>query len=123
MDERDIERVARALARKARVSEMEASGFNGIHLNEYVDACWADHKDRARAAIAAMEGDGWQDVATAPRNAMVLIANSGLGYVDRQIACRRDYSESGWVDQNGQPISVGAKPTHWRPLPALPGEA
>lgn len=54
-DEATVERVARALARKARVSEMEANGFNGIHLNEYVDACWADHKDRARAAIAALQ--------------------------------------------------------------------
>lgn len=56
MDEHEmVEKVARALARKARVSEMEASGFNGTHLNEYVDAHWQDHADRARAAIAAME--------------------------------------------------------------------
>jgi len=50
----DVEKVARALARKARVSEIEASGFIGAHLNEYVDAHWQDHADRARAAIAAM---------------------------------------------------------------------
>jgi len=49
-----VEKVARALARKARVSEIEASGFISAHLNEYVDAHWQDHADRARAAIAAM---------------------------------------------------------------------
>jgi hypothetical protein len=56
-----VEKVARALAREARVSEMEASGFNGIHLSEYVESCWRNHADRARAAIAALQP---QDAAT-----------------------------------------------------------
>jgi hypothetical protein len=74
----------------------------------------------AIVAYLAEAGDGWMPIESAPQNQMLLIANSGWGYVDRQIACRRDYAESGWVDQRAQPIPVAAKPTHWRPLPAHP---
>jgi hypothetical protein len=57
MGEHDVERVARALARKAKASEMGDAGFIAQHVDDYVTVCWRDHIDRAETAIAAM-GDG-----------------------------------------------------------------
>jgi len=118
----------------------------GMILSTYLDMDASDLAKRMNAGMSAHEavklllngiipevisayrhvamptaGDGWQDIASAPRDQPVLIANSGLGHVNRQIALRRDYAESGWVDQFAQPIAVSAKPTHWRPLPPPPG--
>ena len=53
LDARSLEDAARALALKARVSEMEARGYNGNHASEYVEEWWRSHLDRARAAILA----------------------------------------------------------------------
>ena len=53
-DDETVERVARALAAEASTTEMGAAGFNAIHRKEYVEICWRDHEDRARAALSAM---------------------------------------------------------------------
>lgn len=50
----DVEKVARALARKAKASEMGDAGFIAEHVDDYVTICWRDHIDRAEAAIATM---------------------------------------------------------------------
>ena len=50
-DDETVERVARALAAEASTTEMGNAGFNAIHRKEYVEICWRDHEDRARAAI------------------------------------------------------------------------
>jgi len=62
----------------------------------------------------------WQPIETAPRDALVLIACSGWGADKLLIASRRDYSESGWVNQNAVPVPVSWEPTHWQPLPRPP---
>ena len=54
MTDDDVERVARALAHEASTTEMGSAGFNARHRNEYVEICWRDHEDRARAALSAM---------------------------------------------------------------------
>ena len=116
MTDDQVEKVARAIE-------------DALDAGDYASGVWLGRPGKttdlalfnaARAAIAAMD-DGWQDIASAPRNQLVLIANSGLGHVDRQIACRKDYAKSGWVDQWGQPIPVSAKPTRYHLLPSLPG--
>lgn len=48
-----LEAAARALALQARVSEMEARGFNGNHASEYADEWWRSHLDRARHCLTA----------------------------------------------------------------------
>ena len=53
-DDETVERVARALAAEASTTEMGAAGFNAIHRKEYVEICWRDHEDRARAALSAL---------------------------------------------------------------------
>ena len=109
LDDRALEAAARAIAVQWALGDKDLATFTPHAL--------------ARAAVTAYlaeAGDGWMPIETAPHSQMLLIANSGWGYVDRQIACRRDYAESGWVDQFAQPIHVAAKPTHWRPLPAPP---
>lgn len=64
----------------------------------------------------------WEPISTAPRDALLLIANSGWGADAIMIACRRDYSESGWVDQRAVPVPVSWKPTHWAKMPEPPGK-
>ena len=112
-----VERVAKAIWAVSFRPNTDDNSWDGQGVSDETRACV---REEARAAIAAMD-DGWRDISSAPRNQLVLIANSGLGHVDRQIACRKDYAKSGWVDQWGQPIPVSAKPTRYHLLPSLPG--
>jgi len=68
LDARSLEDAARALALNARVSEMEARGYNGHHASEYAEEWWRSHLDRARAAILAfLEAERSQGRAMMPR--------------------------------------------------------
>lgn len=68
LDARSLEDAARALALNARVSEMEARGYNGHHASEYAEEWWRSHLDRARAAILAfLEAERAQGRAMMPR--------------------------------------------------------
>lgn len=73
-----LEAAARALALQARVSEMEARGFNGIHASEYADEWWRSHLDRARhcltAYLQALSAEGYGVV---PREATEGMLTSG----------------------------------------------
>lgn len=127
--EEALEAAARALARQARTNEMEASGFDENHVDVYVDQLWREHLDRARHCVGAyLQAEAawgargaWLPIETAP-NGMVLIANTGWGAERVCIAFRRDYAESGFVKNDGIPIPVSWKPTHWQPLPSAPDE-
>lgn len=61
------------------------------------------------------QGDGWQDIASAPRDRTVI----WLGSATEQ---RRELGWWGGVQWNSQPLGTRIQfdVTHWRPLPAPP---
>lgn len=70
MNEKAIEAAARALALQARVSEMEARGYNGNHASEYADEWWRSHLDRARHCISAfLQAEAERGMRMVPREA------------------------------------------------------
>lgn len=105
LDARSLEDAARALALNARVSEMEARGYNGHHASEYAEEWWRSHLDRARAAILAfLEAERAQGRAMMPREpsvAMVEAENNMIGsvsgpYGDDRYYLRDDELRSIW---------------------------
>lgn len=75
----------------------------------------------------ALEGDGWMPIETAPKAQLLLIACSGLGSHRVSIGCRdsaakqgRVGSGTGFLKQDGTPLPVSWRPTHWMPLPSPP---
>lgn len=70
-------------------------------------------------------GDGWQDIASAPKDPRqhVLLWNGKIVYegywgLGRYNRSKREY-ELAWVSS---PNSGDTKPTHWQPLPKPPSE-
>lgn len=70
--------------------------------------------------MSSLASSEWQPIETAPANEMLLVANTGWGALDRVIACKREYAESGWVDQYGKPLPPSWAPGWWMRLPASP---
>ena len=69
----------------------------------------------------------WQPIETAPKNTFVLLAcQSGYTttpYVFTTGILRSDYHAGRWIDHaNDDLLDWGMKPTHWRPLPEMPGK-
>ena len=72
------------------------------------------HIAKLEAALPP-QGDGWQDIASAPRDRTVI----WLGSATEQ---RRELGWWGGVQWNSQPLGTRIQfdVTHWRPLPAPP---
>lgn len=86
------------------------------------EASWGvfNHASRAtvredwKDAISAFERALWQPIETAPRDrSWIMTYQPGHGRVR---AINIDY----WAEEDG---GWNGKPTHWRPLPAGPGDA
>lgn len=65
----------------------------------------------AAEALSTQAGEGWRDIATAPKDECVLAYGPTWGHA---VAMRTD--DGIWVDDDLRPRSL----THWRPLPSPP---
>jgi hypothetical protein len=78
----------------------------------------------ARAALATQErtADGWQDIASAPKDDSEFLAGlwwEGVWFqrITHEENPSGPHDSRGWNHRNG---GFPARPTHWRPLPAPP---
>jgi hypothetical protein len=125
----DVEKVARAIESELSAGRYFAAMYNGRDQ----DAREALHA-ASRAAIAAL-GDGWRDIASAPKtDAANMRALPFLGWCpDRTAPLGGDIRVIWWepIMQRADETSPRARwfgdrdmeehPTHWRPLPPPPG--
>lgn len=95
-----------------------------VHIASYLESLAADYL-RIRKKLDTYES--WQTLGTAPWGRLLLIACSGLGSHKVSIACRDSDayqgtvgSGTGFVRQDGTPLPVSWRPTHWMPLPPPP---
>jgi len=86
----------------------------------------------ATAPASPLQGGGWQDISTAPKDGTPLLAGS-IHHSDREVVCWQDGLPSGsmdtdaewegWVNDGPHKDRFYANPryfTHWMPLPAAP---
>lgn len=88
------------------------------------------------AALEALRlssgGQGWQDIATAPRDGTAIFAGS-VNHTSREVVCWQDgvpsgsldsdKPQEGWVNEGPYKDRFHANPryfTHWKPLPEPP---
>ena len=77
------------------------------------------HSEKITAILSALTAagytveQGWQPIATAPRDKMLM-----LGHVEDAAPTIGYYARGAWREHNGK--GTPTKPTHWRPLPAGP---
>jgi len=123
----DVEKVARAIYE----ASIPKHGRNYVPFDE-LDSHGYEHAYdiatlQALAAIDAMQGDGWRDIASAPpevkNGSDVLVLNDRGMFV---AAFDKDWGDDGWwLVSDGRdherPLR-GSEPTHYRPLPPPPGE-
>jgi hypothetical protein len=80
----------------------------------YVQAMVQVHEQKNRALSA--EKAGWRDIATAPKDELILV-----GPTKRMGICvAMHHSRDGWVTETCSEWSSIYTPTHWMPLPASP---
>ena len=118
-----VEKIASVIEHALQSSQYFTSMYNGRSK----DAS-AALRDAARAAIAAI-GDGWRDVASAPRANIVdgdgpriLVTwenHKGHISIARHGRCPANDGIT-WFTDSGLPC--GSTPTHWQHLPAALGE-
>jgi hypothetical protein len=90
---------------------------------------WADRLE----ALSTQSGEGWRDIATAPKNEPVLVFASDQQFVAwfqddatdpwREVGdAESDWNQSWLVtdNRNGPYPLRGGRPTKWRPLPPSP---
>jgi hypothetical protein len=65
---------------------------------------------------SAEEGLGWQPIATAPKDRLILLWAPGIYDLSAM------YSLCMWHEDAGFCIDELRVPTHWMPLPQAPGE-
>ena len=82
---------------------------------------------RAEALRALPVSDGWEDIATAPRDGTAIWAYGTIGgdwgYTpDREDMAKTAYRSGRWrfAQPMGRHDQTAWQPTHWRPLPAPP---
>jgi len=80
-------------------------------------ADWPELSAWADQVADLMKQQGWQPIATAPKDGSVILAFDGRD----QVVTAFD-ERFGWKHQGGYPAVTG-KLTHWQPLPAAPTEA
>jgi len=112
-----VEKVARAIYEAG--PKIRVGSYRWEDLTQLTHAIFYAH---ARAAIAAM-GEGWRDIASAPKDGTWLwLFWPETAYAeDRQCVGHwyRDTDTEYWMDPHD---SERGEPTHWRPLPPPPGE-
>ena len=127
MAEHDVEKVARAiLAVEAGGNPDEKIHWPGEKsFNIPTMPRWRQYEDAARAAIAAM-GDGWQDIASAPRDGtrvLLMLRGPKPPEVIARWTCdwtAEDDDEFEWVNDDDD--AIYGTPTHWVALPPPPGK-
>ena len=84
---------------------------------------------RAEALRALPVSDGWEDIATAPRDGTVVwvygTISGDWGYTpDRKDMAKAVYHSNRWcfAQPMGRHDPSTWQPTHWRPLPAPPSD-
>jgi hypothetical protein len=122
-----VERVARAIWAVSFRPDTDDNSWDGQGVS---DETRDGVREEARAAIAAMgaalppQGDGWQDIASAPRDGTLCLffapGRNKAKYIERakrQMTVVDAFSPQ-WV--NGKYQLPENPYTHWRPLPAPP---
>lgn len=86
---------------------------------------WFRHEKRVVAGLSALSAagyvveQGWQDIATAPRDGVAILCYAP-GTPDRAAIRRTDYW---WIEMGAFAHMKPVQPyTHWRPLPAPPAQ-
>jgi len=67
-------------------------------------------------------GDGWQEIATAPRNGESVMGLHGYGPIEMSFLDRSYGREAGWYRYTGISWELMSRdPGYWQPLPVPPG--
>ena len=121
-DEATVERVARAIYHARNPPTPLRIKFERLEELGWHKELEAS-RELARAAIAALppQGDGWQDIATAPRDGTEFTGYELVNDRPRILSMVYDSVFKGFVASVHS--FVAFQPTHWRPLPAPPAAA
>jgi hypothetical protein len=95
------------------VEEMRQASGQFAGVSPYFVGRWAD---TLAALLAQHEQDGWQPIATAPKDGADVMTFGGAGMVVAR------YEDEAWrlYNYGYEEATVRKQPTHWRPLPNPP---